>query len=43
MQDRYNILHFYRDQLIASSGTVGDILDVAMLPEFLGVNLPERI
>lgn len=43
MQDRYNILHFYRDQLIASSGTVGDILDVSMLPEFLGPNLPERI
>lgn len=42
MQDRYNVLHFYRDQLIASSGTVGDILDIAMLPEVLGHNFAER-
>lgn len=42
MQDRYNILHFYRDQLIASSGTVGDILDIAMLPEVLGHDFAER-
>ena len=42
MQDRYNMLHFYRDQLIASSGTVGDILDISMLPEVLGSNFAER-
>lgn len=40
---KYDILHFYRDSLIASSGTVGDWLDVAMLPKFLGTKLPERV
>lgn len=43
LQDKYNLLHFYRDNLIASSGNVGDWIDVSMLPKFLGVNLPERL
>lgn len=43
LQDKYNILHFYRDNLIASSGSVGDWLDVSMLPSFLGTKLSERI
>lgn len=43
LQDKYNLLHFYRDNLIANSGTTGDWLDVSMLPKFLGVKLPERI
>lgn len=43
LQDKYNLLHFYRDNLIASSGTVGDWIDVSMIPEFLGVTLPERL
>ena len=43
LQDKYNLLHFYRDNLIASSGNVGDWVDVSMLPKFLGVNLPERL
>lgn len=43
LQDKYNILHFYRDNLIASSGSVGDWLDVSMLPSFLGTKLAERI
>lgn len=43
MQDRYNLLHFYRDNLIANSGTSGDFVDVSVLPKFLGVNLPERL
>jgi hypothetical protein len=34
---------FYRDNLIASSGTVGDWIDVSMLPKFLGSELPERL
>nr|DAR62320.1 MAG TPA: hypothetical protein [Bacteriophage sp.] len=37
------MLCFYRDNLIASSGTVGDIIDVSVLPKFLGTNLAERI
>jgi hypothetical protein len=43
LQDKYNLLHFYRDNLIASSGTTGDFIDVSVLPKFLGVNLPERL
>ena len=43
LQDKYDLLNFYRDNIIASSGTVGDIIDVSMLPKFLGVNLTERI
>lgn len=43
LQDRYDILHFYRDRLIASSGTTGDFVDVSLLPQFLGTDLPERL
>lgn len=43
LQDKYDLLHFYRDNLIASSGSVGDWLDVSMLPSFLGTKLAERI
>ena len=40
---KYDVLHFYRDNLIASSGTTGDWVDVSMLPAFLGDDLPERL
>ena len=43
LQDKYDVLHFYRDNLIASSGTTGDWVDVSMLPTFLGDDLPERL
>ena len=43
LQDKYNLLCFYRDNLIASSGTVGDIVDISMLPKLLGANTPERL
>ena len=43
LQDKYNILHFYRDNLIASSGNVGDWIDVSMLPKFLGDSMPDRL
>lgn len=43
LQDRYDILLFYRDNLIASSGTTGDIVDVSLLPMFLGQDMPERL
>jgi len=36
LQDKYNVLVFYRDNLIASAGTAGDILDIAVLPKMLG-------
>ena len=37
------MLHFYRDNLIANSGTSGDWLDLSVLPNALGVTLPEKI
>lgn len=43
LQDRYNALIFYRDNLIASSGTVGDIIDISVLPKILGNGLAERL
>lgn len=43
LQDRYDLLIYSRDNLIATSGTVGDWIDVAHLPVFLGVKMPERI
>ena len=43
MQDKYDILQFYRDNLIASSGTIGDWIDLAVVPNALGVDFPERL
>lgn len=43
LQDQYDILHFYRNNLIANSGTTGDWVDVSMLPNFLGKDLSEKL
>lgn len=43
LQDQRDVLKYYMDSLMASSGTVGDWIDVASLPEFLGQNTPERL
>ena len=43
LQDKYDLLLFYRDNLIATSGTVGDWIDLAHVPSVLGVELPERL
>ena len=43
LQDRYDLTIYYRDALIANSGTVGDWVDVSNLPDFLGNELPERL
>lgn len=43
LQDQLDILIFYRDNLIANSGTVGDWIDLTLIPAELGVNLPERV
>lgn len=43
LQDQYDLTLYYRDSLIASSGTVGDWVDVNHLPTFLGEELPERL
>ena len=43
LQDRYDVTIFLRDNLLANSGTIGDWLDVSMLPSFLGTDMTERI
>ena len=43
LQNRFDLLAFYKDNLIASSGTVGDWIDLAYVPQVLGVDLPERL
>lgn len=43
LQDQYDLLLFYRDNLIANSGTIGDWIDYTLIPAELGVNLPERL
>ena len=42
LQDKFDLLLFYRDNLIASSGTVGDWIDVAHMPNFLGPTFGEQ-
>ena len=39
LQDKYDLLHFFRDNLIANSGTTGDWLDLSVLPTALGLSL----
>lgn len=43
LQDRYDLLIYYRDNLIANSGTAGVIMDMSLLPTNLGVQWPERV
>ena len=43
LQDKYDVLCFYRDNLIASSGTVGDFINLPTLPTILGNTLAERL
>ncbi len=43
LQDKYDLLMYYRDNLIATSGTVGDWIDLASIPTSLGADMPERI
>lgn len=43
LQDKYDVLNFYRDNVIAESGSIGDWIDVAHLPKFLGADTTERL
>ena len=43
LQDKYDLAVFYRDKLIANSGSVGDWINMPTLPTFLGDSMPERI
>jgi len=40
---KYNLLYYFRDSLISSSGVKGDFLDVAQLPSFFGKTPQERL
>ena len=43
LQDQYDILYFFRNSLVANSGTAGDFLDMSQLPTFLGTDATERV
>lgn len=43
LQDKYDVLSFYRDNLIANSGTKGDWVDIAFVPTAFGAELTERL
>lgn len=43
LQDKYDVVMYLRDNILANSGTAGDWLDVSMLPTFLGADTTERI
>lgn len=40
---KFDVLNFYKDNVIAESGTVGDWIDIAYLPKVLGSELTERL
>lgn len=42
-QDRYDLLVYYRDNLVASSGNSGDWVDLSLIPSALGVKFSDRI
>lgn len=43
LQDRYDLLNYYKDNLVANSGTSGVIMDMSLIPTNLGVKWPERV
>lgn len=43
LQDKFDVLNFYRDNVIAESGSVGDWIDIAYLPKIMGSDLTERL
>ncbi len=43
MQDKYDLLIYYRDNLIATSGTTGQWIDIAFIPDALGDDLPDKL
>lgn len=43
LQDKYDLITYFRDNTIANSGTSGDWVDLSMLPTILGTDLTERL
>lgn len=43
LQDKYDVVMYLRDNVLANSGTMGDWVDLSMLPTVLGDDLTERL
>ena len=43
LQDQYDVLNYYRDAILANSGVKGSIIDISMIPTFLGPEYAARI
>ena len=43
LQDKFDLATFYRDKLIANSGSVGDWVNMPTIPAFLGDQIEERL
>lgn len=43
LQDKYDVVMYLRDNVLANSGTAGDWVDLSMLPQVLGSDLTERL
>lgn len=43
LQDRYDVTNFYLNNVLAESGGIGDWVDLAHLPKFLGHDTAERL
>ena len=43
LQDRYDVLQFYKESIIAQSGTTGDWVDLAFVPGSLGTELEDKL
>ena len=43
LQDKYNIVHYLRDNVLANSGTIGQYVDISKLPAVLGDDWSERL
>ena len=43
LQDKYDIMQFYKNSIIANSGTAGDWVDIAFIPTFLGQETESRL
>ena len=43
LQDKYDIMQFYKNSIIANSGTAGDWVDLAFIPTFLGQDTESRL
>lgn len=43
LQDKYDIMQFYKNSIISNSGTAGDWVDLAFIPTFLGQKTEERL